>query len=112
MSEARAKLNFIRMSPFKLRMVGNTIKGRKAREALAILAHSPRRAGVPLRKLLESAIANATENHDLDADALVVKNVYVDQGVTMKRWLPRAMGRATPLRKRTAKVTIIVAEEE
>jgi large subunit ribosomal protein L22 len=112
MSEAVAKLNYIRMSPFKIRMVADTIKGRKVQEALAILDHTPRRASLPLKKLLQSAIANASENHDMDADALVVKNVLVDEGITLKRWMPRAMGRATPIRKRTAKITIVVSEEE
>ncbi len=112
MPEAVAKLNYYRMSPFKMRMVANVIKGRKVGEALAILEHSPRKASVPLKKLLESAVANASENHEMDEDALIVKNVLVDQGLTIKRWMPRAMGRATPIRKRTSKITIVVAEEE
>ncbi len=112
MTDAVAKLNYLRMSPFKVRLVAETIKGRKVEEALASLAHNPRGASRPLRKLLSSAVANAEENHGLDADALVVKNVFVDEGPTMKRWMPRAMGRATPIRKRTSKITIVVAERE
>lgn len=112
MGEAIAKLRYIRMSPFKVRLMGNLIKGKPVQDALALLEHHPRRAGRPLKKLLASAIANASENHDLDADALIVKNVIVDEGPKLKRWIPRAMGRATPIRKRTSKITIVVAEKE
>jgi len=112
MAEAVAKLKYVRMSPFKIRLVAETIKGKSVGNALAILEHSRKKASGPLKKLLESAVANAGENHDMDADALYVKNVLVDQGLTLKRWMPRAMGRATPIRKRTSKVTMIVAEKE
>ena len=112
MAEAMARLNFYRMSPFKIRLVADTIKGRPVEDALAILSASKQKASRPLEKLLRSAIANASENHEMDPDALVVRNVLVDQGPTMKRWMPRAMGRATPIRKRTSKITIIVAERE
>jgi large subunit ribosomal protein L22 len=100
------------MSAHKVRLVAATIKGKPVGSALAILENMPRRACGPLRKLLNSAIANASENHDMDADALVVKSVIVDEGPTLKRWMPRAMGRATPIRKRTSKVTVIVSEQE
>ena len=112
MAEAVARLNYIRISPFKVRLVAETIKGKPASEALAILEHSSKGASRPLRKLLNSAIANASENHEMDADTLVVRNVIVDEGPTLKRWMPRAMGRATPIRKRTSKITLIVAEKE
>lgn len=112
MAEAKARLNYLRMSPSKVRLVAEMIKGKGAQEALAILEHHPKKASRPLRKLLSSAIANASENHDMDPDALTVRNVYVDEGPVMKRWMPRAMGRATPIRKKTSKVTIIVAEKE
>lgn len=111
MGEAIARLNYYRMSPSKMRTVGDSIKGRPVAEAIAILEHSPRRAGEPLKKLLKSAVANAGENHKLDADVLVVKNVIVNAGPTLKRWMPRAMGRATMIRRRTSKVTIVVAEK-
>jgi len=112
MAEAMARLNYTRISPQKVRLVAETIKGKRAQEALAILAHSPQKASKLLAKLLQSAIANASENHDMDPDALMVKNVLVDQGATLKRWMPRAMGRATPIRKRTSKITIVVSEME
>lgn len=112
MAEAIARLNYLRMSPFKVRLVAETVKGKPVQDAIAILEHSTRRAGRPLVKLLKSAIANASENHEMDPDALVVKNVMVDEGPTLKRWMPRAMGRATPIRKRTSKITIIVSEKE
>ena len=112
MPEAMARLNYYRMSPYKIRGVAKTIKGKDVSSALAILEHTPSKAGPPLKKLLGSAVANASENHSMDADALVVKNVMVDEGPTLKRWMPRAMGRATPIKKRTSKITIIVAEKE
>ena len=112
MAVAVARLNYIRISPSKVRLVAQTIKGKPVAEALALLEHSPKRAGRPLRKLLQSAIANASENHEMDADALVVTNVIVDEGPTLKRWMPRARGRATPIRKRTSKITMVVGEKE
>ena len=112
MAEAMARLNHIRISPRKVRLVAETIKGKRAQDAMAILAHSTQGASKPLLKLLQSAVANASENHDMDPDALMVRNVMVDAGPTMKRWMPRAMGRATPIRKRTSKITIVVSEME
>lgn len=112
MGEARAKLKYLRMSAFKVRLVGDLIRGKPVQEALALLQHDPRRASRPLKKLLESAIANASENHKLDEDTLIVKRVEVDEGPTLKRWMPRALGRATPIRKRTSQITIVVAEKE
>lgn len=105
-------MNYIRISPYKVRLIAGTVKGKSVSEALAILEHSKQKAGHPLWKLLKSAIANASENHEMDADALTVKNVIVDEGPTIKRWMPRAMGRATPIRKRTSKITIIVADND
>jgi len=112
MAEAIAKLNYLRISPSKVRLLVGTVKGKPAAQALAILEHSDKKASRPLWKLLKSAIANASENHEMDADALVVKNIIVDEGPTIKRWMPRAMGRATPIRKRTSKITLVVAEKE
>jgi large subunit ribosomal protein L22 len=112
MADAMARLNYLRMSPRKVRAVAQTVKGRKVQEALAVLEQTERKAGRHLLKLLKSAVANANENHGMDPDSLVVKNVLVDEGPTLKRWMPRAMGRATPIRKRTCKITIIVAEPE
>jgi large subunit ribosomal protein L22 len=111
MAEATARLNYLRMSARKVRRVAETIKGKPVPAALAILEQTPKRASRPLRKLLQSAVANASENHDMDADALVVKNVMVNEGPTLKRWMPRAMGRATPIRKRTSKVIVVVSEK-
>jgi len=112
MPEAMARLNYIRISPRKVRMVAETIKGKPVAEAMAILDHTNKRPAAHLRKLLGSAVANAGENHDMDPDALVVKNVLVDQGPTLKRFMPRAMGRATQINKRTSKIIVIVAEKE
>ena len=112
MAEAMARLNYYRMSPSKVRLVARTVKGKSVEDALAILSLGGQKACRPLEALLRSAIANASENHDMDPDALVVRNILVDEGPTLKRWMPRAMGRATPIRKRTSKITLIVAEKE
>src|SRR5205814_616754 len=81
-------------------------------EARAILNHTPRAAAVDVLKLLESAVANAENNHELDADDLVIRKVYVDEGPTLKRYRPRALGRATRIRKRTSHMTIQLSPKE
>jgi large subunit ribosomal protein L22 len=105
---ARAYLKGFRESPRRVRMVAEMIRGKKAEDALAILAFQPRKAAKMLTKVLNSAIANATENDELDADALVVTRVEIDGGPTQKRWLPRSMGRANRLNRRTSHVTVTV----
>jgi large subunit ribosomal protein L22 len=105
---ARAFLKGFRESPRRVRMVAEMIRGKKAEDALAILAFQPRKAAKMLTKVLNSAIANATENDELDADALVVTKVEIDGGPTQKRWLPRSMGRANRLNRRTSHVTVTV----
>jgi large subunit ribosomal protein L22 len=101
---ARAFLKGFRESPRRVRMVAEMIRGKKAEDALAILAFQPRKAAKMLTKVLNSAIANATENDELDADALVVTKVEIDGGPIQKRWLPRSMGRANRLNRRTSHV--------
>jgi large subunit ribosomal protein L22 len=105
---ARAFLKGFRESPRRVRMVAEMIRGKKAEDALAILAFQPRKAAKMLTKVLNSAIANATENDELDADALVVTKVEIDGGPIQKRWLPRSMGRANRLNRRTSHVTVTV----
>jgi large subunit ribosomal protein L22 len=105
---ARAFLKGFRESPRRVRMVAEMIRGKKAEDALSILAFQPRKAAKMLTKVLNSAIANATENDELDADALVVTKVEIDGGPTQKRWLPRSMGRANRLNRRTSHVTVTV----
>jgi large subunit ribosomal protein L22 len=105
-----ASLNYLRMSPQKVRLVVDLIRGRAVEEALNILTFSPKAAARPLGKLLKSAVANADQKGGFDLDKLVVKTATVDEGPTWRRWLPRAQGRATRIRKRTSHVTIVLGE--
>lgn len=105
-----AHLHQLRMSPRKVRLVANLLKDMDVHEADAQLTHLQKGAVVPIRKLLHSAIANAEHNAKLDRANLFVRQVRVDQGTTLKRSQPRAFGRATPIRKRTSHVTIVLDE--
>lgn len=105
-----AKLNNLRVSPRKTRLVAHSIKGIDANDALVHLGFLVKRSSLPIEKLLKSAIANAENNFGLDKDNLYVYDVQVGEGTTLKRWLPRAFGRATSLRKRTSKITLILEE--
>jgi large subunit ribosomal protein L22 len=102
----RAQAKYVRSSPRKARLVVDHIRGKSVPEARAILAHTPRAAAVPVLKVLESAIANAEHNHELLPEELRIHQVMVDEGPTIKRFRPRALGRATKIRKRTAHITI------
>jgi large subunit ribosomal protein L22 len=108
--EIKAKVTMIRISPRKARIVGDTIKEKNVNEAMGILLFTPKKAAVILKKLLDSAIANARQKKYVDVDNLYVKNIVIDEGVTMKRFLPRAMGRASRIRKRTSHITVILDE--
>jgi large subunit ribosomal protein L22 len=111
-SSAVAQARYVRTSARKARLVADLIRGAAVADAQAVLAYSTRAAAVPMRKVLQSAIANADHNHGLDARELVVARVTVDEGPTLKRYRPRAQGRATPIMKRTCHITITVAETE
>ena len=108
----RATARFVRSSPRKARLLTDHIKGKSVDEARAILAFSPRSVAEDWRKLLESAVANAENNHDLVGDDLRVLNATADDGPTLKRFRPRAMGRATRIRKRTSHLTITLTPKE
>ena len=115
--QARAVARSIGMSPRKMRLVVDLIRGRGVNEAYSILKFSKKAATTPIEKTLRSAVANATQKAEqdgafLDVDDLVVREAYVDEGRTLKRFKPRAMGRATPIMKRTSHVTIIVDRKE
>lgn len=112
MSEARAVAKYIRLSPRKVRYVIDLIRGKKVSEALAILKFTPQRSATAIAKVVKSAAANAEHNLELDKDALVVSQAYVDQGPTLKRFSPRAMGRADLMRRRTSHITIVVSEKK
>jgi ribosomal protein L22 len=102
----RAHARYVRTSARKARMVCGHIRGKSVQEARAILAFTPREAARDWSKLLESAVANAESNHELLEDDLIIREAYADEGPTIKRFRPRAMGRATPIRKRTSHLTI------
>lgn len=108
----RAQAKYVRHAPRKARLVVDHIRGKSIDEARAILQHTPRAAAVDVLKLLESAVANAENNHELVADDLVVRKAYVDEGPTLKRYRPRALGRATRIRKRTSHMTIQLSPKE
>ena len=107
---ASATLRHVRISPRKLRLVINMVKGRQLSEAESVLKMSPTKGGKILLKLLDSAKHNAKEAKGLDIDRLWVTAGWVDMGRTLKRFMPRAQGRATPIRKRSAHVTVVVGE--
>ncbi len=109
--ESKAQLNSLRMSPQKVRLVVDLIRGMHVRDAEAQLLFSRKAAAKPLHTLLKSAIANAVHNHRMNPDSLVISTIYVNEGVVLKRWMPRAQGRATPLRKRSSHITIVLSGE-
>ena len=106
--EARAQARYVRVTPMKARRVIDLIRGLPAAEARAVLHFAPQAASEPVGKVLDSAIANATNNFSLDPDTLVVREAYVDEGPTLKRFRPRAQGRAYRIRKRTSHITVVV----
>lgn len=108
--EARAIAKYVRVSPSKAQQVINLIRGRAATEAESILAFSMKGVSDPVGKLLKSAIANAERNHNLKRDNLFVAEAFANQGPTLKRFRPRAMGRASKIRKRTSHITIVLRE--
>ncbi len=105
---ARAVARHVGMSPMKVRRVVDLIRGLPADEALAVLQFAPQAASEPVYKVLASAVANAEHNDSLDPDTLYVSEAYVDEGPTLKRFRPRAQGRAYRIRKRTSHITVVV----
>jgi large subunit ribosomal protein L22 len=117
MVESIARVRHIRVTPQKARRVIALIKGKQAQEALAILKFAPQSASEPIYKLVESAIANARVKADKDSEYLderdlFVANVFVDEGATLKRFRPRAQGRAFQIKKRTSHITVVLATPE
>jgi len=108
--EVRARLRFARLGPRKARLVADLIRGKRSEEALNILSFTKKAAAKIILKLLKSAVANATQKKTIDIDRLFIKKITVDQGPTMKRYQPRALGRATMIRKRTSHITIVLDE--
>ena len=108
--EARANLNHLRISPRKVGIVCDLIRGKSVAQATAILMNTPKSASEPLLKLLKSAAANAENNHQMDPEKLYVAEVFANGGPILKRIRPRAQGRAFRINKRTSHVTIVVKE--
>lgn len=108
---ARAQARYIRQSPTKVRRVLDLVRGLPVDEAQAVLQFTNRKAAITVKKVLDSAVANAEHNFALDADELFIAEAYANEGPTLKRWRPRARGRAAQIRKRTSHITIVVADE-
>ncbi len=108
--ETRAIARFVRISPQKIRLVIDQVRGKKVEEALNMLAFAPQKGARILKKVIHSAVANAQENAGMDVDSLYISRAYADEGPTIKRWMPRALGRATRIRKRTSHITVVVDE--
>ncbi|MCK5724337.1 MAG: 50S ribosomal protein L22 [Gammaproteobacteria bacterium] len=109
--ETRAVAKFVRISPRKIRLVMDQVRGKQVGEALNMLSFAPQRGARILKKLVNSAIANAEQNTSVDVDSLYIMRVYADEGPTLKRWRPRAQGRATSIRKRTSHLTVVLNEK-
>lgn len=111
-NEAQAVTRNLRISPQKLNLVATSIRGKKVENALADLTFSRKRIAKDVKKTLESAVANAENNHGLDVDSLVVSEAYVGKGLVMKRWQPRARGRVGKILKPFSRLTVVVREVE
>jgi large subunit ribosomal protein L22 len=109
--EAKAVAKNIRISARKMRLVVDAIRGQRVESALSVLRNLPQRSAPVVEKVLQSAMANAEQKEMGDVESLMIRKVTVDEGPTMKRFIPRAMGRATPIHKRTSSITIVVTNE-
>ena len=112
MTQAKAIARTVRIAPRKVRLVVDLIRGKQVGEAVAILRHTPKAASPVVEKVLKSAVANAEHNYELDINNLVVSEVFVDEGPTLKRFRPRAQGRARAINKRTSHITVVVSEKK
>lgn len=108
--QARAELRHARISARKVKIVIDTIRGKNAKEAIAILKYTNKAAAPVVEKLVKSAMANAVNNHNMDENKLYISEIYANQGTTMKRIMPRAQGRANRIRKRTSHITVVLKE--
>jgi large subunit ribosomal protein L22 len=110
--EISAKLNNLRIAPRKVRLVADLIRGKNANRSLVFLNHTQKKAAGPMAKLLQSAIANAKNNFQIDDKNLRISKITVDEGQKLKRWRPRSMGRAFGIQKKTSHITLILTEQE
>ncbi len=108
----RATARYVRVSPRKVRLIADQVRGKHIDDARSLLQFSRRSAAGDVSKVIESAAANAEANHDLIGDEMVVHSIRVDEGPTLKRFRPRAMGRATPINKRTCHITVALTPED
>lgn len=108
--EGRAYLKHVRIAPSKVNLVASMVRGKDLREALAILQYTPKAAAPVLHKLIKSAEANAVNNNELNADELYVADIQVGPAPTMKRWLPRGKGSASPILKRSSRISVVLRE--
>ena len=109
--KSKAVARYVRISPRKVRLIMDQIRGKKVEEAFHSLTFAHQRGAFMVKKLIDSAVANAEQNSDVDVDNLYIKRIFADEGPTLKRFRPRAMGRATSIRKRTSHLTVILDEE-
>ncbi len=112
MTQIKAQLNGLRISPRKVRLLVGLIKRKDVQIALDQLAHMAKRPSVPLVKLLESAIANAENTYKLNRDTLFIKEMFVDEGVKLKRYRPKGFGRTSPIEKKTSRVSVVLEARE
>lgn len=110
--EVKASVRNVRIAPRKVRLVLDLVRGKDVKEAAAILKFTPKGAAPVVGKLLKSAVANATNNNNLEESKLYIKRCYADDGVTLKRWMPRAKGSASQILKRSSHITIVLDERE
>ncbi|KFZ39857.1 MULTISPECIES: 50S ribosomal protein L22 [Thermoactinomyces] len=110
--KAKAVARYVRITPRKARLVIDLIRGKSVEEALAILRFTPRAASPIIEKVLNSAVANAEHNYNMDTNRLYVEQAFVDEGPTMKRYIARARGGAGRINKRTSHITVVVSEKE
>ncbi|MFD1363531.1 50S ribosomal protein L22 [Lentibacillus salinarum] len=110
--QAKAVAKSVRIAPRKVRLVADLIRGKEVGEAIAILRHTQRGASPVVEKVVNSAVANAEHNYEMEPDNLVISGAFVDEGATLKRFRPRAQGRASQINKRTSHVTIVVSEKK
>jgi len=109
--ETRAVAKYVRISPRKVRLVIDQVRGKRVEEALNMLTFAPQKAAGIVKKVIQSAVANAEQNDNVDVDSLYIKKIYADEGPTLKRFRPRALGRATRIRKRTSHLTVVLDEK-
>ena len=110
--EARAQLNYARISPRKVKIVCDLIRGKDTKTAQAILMATPKAASEIMLKILKSAVSNAENNHNMDPEKLYVSETYANSGPILKRMMPRAQGRGYRINKRTSHITVVVKEKE